>query len=157
MVKFDSDSRLFSIKQKVILTQTDTTVGFLSQNEQKLREVKSRHDSKPFIVVHKNFKSLLASGIRIPSQKKRVLRRAKKTTFIVKNQAFRVAKETLHSSLLREVEWNYSTSANKAGKNFSLTFCEEKADIIIQNKKGLFQGASSSLYKINNSKTKRLR
>ena len=157
MVKFNSDSRLFSIKPKVILTQTDTTVGFLSQNEGRLKEIKSRDSSKPFIVVHKNFKSLLSSGIRIPHKQKRVLRRSKKTTFIIKNLAFRVSKDSLHSSVLRAVTWNYSTSANEAGKNFSLAFCEEKADIIVQNKIGLFQGDSSSLYKINNSKREKLR
>jgi tRNA A37 threonylcarbamoyladenosine synthetase subunit TsaC/SUA5/YrdC len=35
----------------VILTQTDTTVGFLSQDALKLYEIKSRNTTKPFIKV----------------------------------------------------------------------------------------------------------
>ncbi|MFT7005054.1 MAG: tRNA A37 threonylcarbamoyladenosine synthetase subunit TsaC/SUA5/YrdC, partial [Sulfurimonas sp.] len=50
---------------KVTLTQTDTTVGFLSQDEKKLQEIKSRQQNKPFIKVYKDFKTLLASGHRV--------------------------------------------------------------------------------------------
>ena len=157
MVKINSNSRLLSIETKVVLTQTDTTVGFLSQNEIKLQHIKHRDSSKPFIKVYKNFKALVNDKKRIPNTKKNLLRRAKKITFIVKGMAFRVVEDSLNSSLLREVEWNYSTSANESGKNFNRDFCEEKTDIIIEDKHSLFEGSSSSLYKINNKKVKRLR
>ena len=157
MVKFDSTSRLFSIKTKVILTQTDTTVGFLSQNGTKLSQIKSRSLEKPFIKVYINFKALKNDNIRIPNAKKNLLRRIKKTTFIVNNRSFRVAQTKLHSAILRELTWNYSTSANEKEKNFSRIFCEEKADIIIEDKNSLFQNNASKLYKINNKQIKRLR
>jgi tRNA A37 threonylcarbamoyladenosine synthetase subunit TsaC/SUA5/YrdC len=142
---------------KVILTQTDTTVGFLSQDAKKLQEIKTRSSSKPFIKVYKNFKTLLASGHRIPDKYKNTIRRSKKTTFIVKNRAFRVADSSLDSQILRDKLWHYSTSANESSKNFDRDFCIEKADIIIENKDGLSQNCSSTLYKINHIKRKKIR
>jgi tRNA A37 threonylcarbamoyladenosine synthetase subunit TsaC/SUA5/YrdC len=157
MVKRNSTPRLSRIKQEVILTQTDTTVGFLSQNANRLREIKSRSSNKPFIKVFQSFATLKSENIRIPNYYKRTLRRSKKTTFIVKNQAFRVAKTDLDSTLLRQLSWSYSTSANESSKNFNRDFCEQKADIIIENKQRLFEGTASKLYKINNQAIKRLR
>jgi len=142
---------------KTILAQTDTTVGFLSQDAQNLYEIKSRKTSKPFIKVYQNFKTFLDDGNRVPTSKKNLVRRSKKTTFIVKNRAFRVAKIALESKLLRDNSWYYSTSANRAGKNFYREFCESKVDIIIEDKKGLTENSSSSLIKINNIKKSRLR
>lgn len=156
MVKSKINPRLPSISP-VILAQTDTTVGFLSQDNIKLSNIKSRESSKPFIKVYSSFKDLLESGNRIPQNKKKLVRRSKKTTFIVKNRAFRVSRQTLDSQILRDLKWNYSTSANESGKNFDLEFCEYKADIIVQNKDGLVENSSSSLFKINNSKRVRIR
>jgi len=157
MVKFNSTARLSGINSKVILTQTDTTVGFLSQDALKLCDIKSRQSSKPFIKVYKNFKTLKQDKKRVPNAQKNRVRRLKKTTFIVKNFAFRVADDPLPSSFLRKLQWKYSTSANESTKNFSRIFCEEKADIIIEDKNKLFEGKASKLYKINNKKIKRLR
>jgi len=141
----------------VILTQTDTTVGFLSQDSLKLQEIKSRNSLKPFIKVYSNIKAFKENGNRVPNSKKSLIRRSKKTTFIVKNRAFRIANNNLNSSLLRASKWNYSTSANESGKNFDREFCESKADIIIEDKDSLYEGNPSSLYKINSKKTERLR
>ena len=157
MVSISSYTRLSRLSVKVILTQTDTTVGFLSQDAKKLQEIKSRKPSKPFIRVYKDFKTLLASGHRVPNKFKNTLRRSNKTTFIVKNRAFRITGNSLDSQVLRNSFWNYSTSANEAGKNFNREFCEKKADIIVENKDGLKEDSSSSLYRINNTKRKKLR
>jgi len=157
MVKLNSASRLFSINKNILLTQTDTTVGFLSQDTTKLCDIKSRTSTKPFIKVYKTFKALKQDHKRVPNRQKNRVRRLKKTTFIVKNFAFRVADDVMSSSCLRQNEWNYSTSANESGKSFSRSFCEQKADIIIEDKKTLFEGQASKLYKINNKKIKRLR
>ena len=138
----------------VILTQTDTTVGFLSQNETKLQKIKSRPSSKPFIKVYKNFQAL---DFRTPKSKRKMLRRAVKTTFIVNNIAFRVAADKLNSQILRDSQWNYSTSANESGKVYNRDFCEEKADIIIEDKDGLFEAKASKLLKINRKKIRRVR
>ena len=155
MVKAKSTPRFSNKVVSVILVQTDTTVGFLSQDEKKLKEIKSRDSTKPFIKVYKNFKAFTYNN-RVDNQHKNLIRHSKKTTFIVKNRAFRVAKTELHSSFLRQ-EWNYSTSANESGKNFDRVFCEEKADIIIEDKNSLHEGKSSALYKLNAKKIRRLR
>jgi len=157
MGSISSSTRLSRLSVKVILTQTDTTVGFLSQDEKKLQDIKSRKPSKPFIKVYKDFKTLLASGHRIPGKFKNRVRRSKKTTFIVKNRAFRVAGNTLDSQILRDIFWHYSTSANESNKNFDRNFCMQKADIIVENKDGLRELSSSSLYKINHTKGEKIR
>jgi len=157
MGNINSTSRFFDITQKIILTQTDTTVGFLSQNGTKLAQIKSRPSQKPFIKVYKNFKSLTDAKIRIPNQQKNRVRRAKQSSFIINQQSFRVASPTLHSTILQNLSWSYSTSANESSKKFSREFCEEKADIIIEDKMGLFENNASKLYKINNKKRVRLR
>ncbi len=141
----------------IILTQTDTTVGFLSQDSKKLFEIKSRENTKPFIKVFQNFKTFSQSGNRIPNKHKAFIRRARKTSFITKETAFRISATNLNSQILRNLPWSYSTSANESGKNFDIEFCEQKADIIIQNVDGLRECSSSSLYKLAHSKKRRLR
>ncbi|QOP46065.1 hypothetical protein [Sulfurimonas paralvinellae] len=157
MVKRDCITRFFSINNSIILTQTDTTVGFLSQDAKLLREIKSRQSNKPFIKVFQTFAIAKKEHIRIPNRYKKSVRRSHTTTFIVKDQAFRVAPAHLNSSILRKLPWSYSTSANESGKRFNREFCEQKADIIIEDKERLFEGKASKLYKINNKTKKRLR
>jgi len=141
----------------IILTQTDTTVGFLSQNRKKLYEIKSRQSTKPFIKVYKNFKSFLQDGNRVVSSRKNLVRRSKKTTFIINNFSFRVAPFILNSQILRDTSWFYSTSANRSGERFSREFCESKADIIIEDMSGLVEKDSSALIKLNRKKKRKLR
>lgn len=141
----------------VILTQTDTTVGFLCQDAQKLYEIKSRPQTKPFIKVFRDFKSFLKDSHRVPNNRKNLVRRSKKTSFIVGGFSFRVAQLPLNSQILRDTPWFYSTSANRSSEKFERDFCESKADIIIENIDGLVEGTSSKLIKINSKKWRRLR
>ena len=157
MDRISSNTRLSRLSVKVILTQTDTTVGFLSQDAKKLLEIKKRKPTKAFIKVYTDFKTLLTSEHRVPNKFKNTIRRSKKSTFVVKNRAFRVAKNPLDSQVLRSNFWNYSTSANESGKNFDSNFCMKKADIIIENKNGLSESSSSSLYVINHTKRIKIR
>ena len=154
MVRCKSTTRFLSISKDIILTQTDTTVGFISKNHTRLSEIKSRPISKPFIKIYNSF---LACESRIPNTKKSFVRRSKKTTFIIKNRAFRINSHLNHSQILRDLDWHYSTSANEANKNFNREFCELKADIIIEDKNGLRELTSSQLIKLNNYKTRKLR
>jgi len=157
MVRCKSTTRFSSVKVSVILTQTDTTVGFLSQNAKKLYEIKERKPSKIFIQVYNNFKTLKASTCRVPKEHRNLLRRCKKTTFIVKGKSFRVSPSSLYSQIFKNLDWVYSTSANKSQENFSRDFCEDKADIIIENNSRLKENKSSKLIKLNHIKRKRLR
>jgi tRNA A37 threonylcarbamoyladenosine synthetase subunit TsaC/SUA5/YrdC len=157
MVKFESSARFSSLEMSVILAQTDTTVGFLSHDSQKLYSIKSRPQTKPFIKVYKDFRSFLSDGKRVVNGRKNMVRRSKKTTFIINNFSFRVAKSELNSQILRDSSWFYSTSANRSGEKFSRDFCESKADIIIEDKGALFENSSSVIIKINSKKQRRLR
>ena len=157
MVGCKSTTRFSIIEDSVVLTQTDTTVGFLSQDSDRLYDIKSRENTKPFLKVYDSFKTLSKHSHRIPDSKKNLVRRSKKTTFIVKNRAFRVAKSHLDSQVLRDLKWCFSTSANKSKESFSREFCEQKADIIIEDKNSLFEDSSSKLIKINERTKRRLR
>ena len=141
----------------VILTQTDTTVGFVSKDANKLSEIKQRETTKPFIKVYNSFKSLKSSTCRVANNKKNLVRRSKKTTFIINNKSFRVSSSSLNSQILNNLSWVYSTSANKSQENFSREFCEDKADIIIENIDGLKENISSTLIKLNHKKRIKLR
>ncbi|MGE4510124.1 MAG: hypothetical protein AB7D43_03375 [Sulfurimonadaceae bacterium] len=150
-------SRFPSVSLEVILTQTDTTVGFLSQDSQKLYEIKSRVSTKPFLKVYGSFRLFLSHKNRVPHAMKSQVRRSKKTTYIVKNRAFRVARVPLASSVLRKNDWCFSTSANESGKHFDREFCEAKADVVIEGAERLCERDSSKLIKLSHTKKKRLR
>ncbi len=160
MVRCKSDTRLSSIDTDssqnlpVILTQTDTTVGFVSQNHSKLADIKSRPLNKPFIKIYDSFSSI---ETRIPKNRKNLVRRSKKTTFVVKNKAFRVDNTYKNSQILRDLKWHYSTSANESSKNFDREYCVDKADIIVEDKNGLNELSASKLLKINSYKIRSLR
>ena len=140
----------------VILAQTDTTVGFLSQDKNRLLHVKNRSSKKPFLKNVFDLKTL-KTLTRVPRNIKKEIRRAKKTTYIIKNQAFRVAKLKTSSIIFDNLKWCYSTSANKSGLGYDESFAKEMADIIVLNKYGLKEQNPSSLIKTNNKFKKRLR
>ncbi len=144
------------LSETIILAQTDTTVGFLSQDAAKLASVKNRPQSKPFL---KNIFLLktLKTQLRVPQNRKKEIRRAKKTTFVVKNQAFRIASFPASTAIFRQLKWCYSTSANKTASGYDADFANEKADIIVQNAIGLFEEKPSKIIKINDRKRVRLR
>lgn len=151
-----SASRLSSIKDAIILMQTDTTVGFVSKNSLALYSAKSRLQTKPLIKVYKDFKSLL-KNTRVYKNQKKFVRRSKKTTFIINKYSFRVAPWERESQILRDCSWFYSTSANKSNEKFDRTFCEQKADIIIEDIKGLVEKESSTILKLNRLKKRKIR
>lgn len=141
---------------KVLLAQTDTTVGFLSQNGQRLEEIKMREEGKPFLKVFADF-TTLKREIRIPTYHRRRVRHAKKTTFIVKNQAFRYVSDPDHARLIRPYGWLYSTSANPSGGSYDPRFCHERADWIVEDARGLSELSPSRIYKLGRNRLKKLR
>ena len=139
----------------IYLTQTDTTVGFLSQNKNKLNQIKNRNiDQK--ILREVDSLDTLKSFVRVPNRFKKQIRRAKKTTFIYPNgESFRVVKEKRHLEFLKKFIWMYSTSANLTGKKFDQNWAIEKADIIVGN--NFFEGEPSTIYKLSKTKIKKVR
>lgn len=141
---------------KIILTQTDTTVGFLSQNASRLEAVKMRPENKPFLKVYAELKQL-KQDFRIPDLHKHRIRHSKKTTFVLKNQAFRFVSDPDHANLIKPFGWLFSTSANKSGERFEREFCLQVSDIIIEDYRGLTEKSASTIFQLNTSYIKKLR
>jgi len=141
---------------KILLAQTDTTVGFLSQDANRLEEIKRRPGNKPFLKVYAELKNL-RRDIRIPSIHKRRVRYARKTTFVVKNQAFRFVSDPEHARLIQPYGWLYSTSANESGKNYDSAFCRSVSDVIIEDFRGLHEQSASKIFYLNTIHLKQLR
>ena len=142
---------------KIYLAQTDTTVGFLSQDFKKLNKIKKRPINKK-ILKEVDSLSTLKSFVRVPNRFKKQVRRAKKITFIYPNgDSFRVVKDKRHLEFLKKFKWMYSTSANLAGKSFDEKWARDVVDIVVEEKKGFFEGEPSKIFKINNYKIKRIR
>ena len=145
------------LTNKVLLVQTDTTVGFLSQDSFQLASIKKRPNNKPFVQVCASFK-VLKTLARVPNKHKNRVRRAQKQTFVYSNnKAIRVVKDKSHAAFIKPFKWFYSSSANESSLSYEKEFAKAKSDIIIENSKGLFEGESSKIYKLSQNKMKRLR
>jgi tRNA A37 threonylcarbamoyladenosine synthetase subunit TsaC/SUA5/YrdC len=141
----------------IYLAQTDTTVGFLSADAFRLEEIKSRPSGKQFLKVYPSFEAFQADLNRAPQKYKNLIRRSKKTTFIIKNRASRIVNTLPHQEFLKDHRWLYSTSANQSGKGFDKDFCISKSDIIIEDQRGFEESTPSTLYKLSKTNLKRLR
>ena len=139
------------------LVQTDTTVGFLSQDGAKLLHVKKRSTKKGFVTVYSDFKSFKKEKNRISNTHKHYVRSAKKTTFISKNRASRIVSTGKHHNFLNNFSYMYSTSANLSGEQYSEEFAREKAEIIVQDIEGFNESRASKMIKLSNSRKVRLR
>lgn len=146
-----------TLQNKLWLVQTDTTVGFLSQDGAMLARLKERDESKPFVQVAASFKTL-KKFVRIPKEHKIRVRRSSKTTYVYPNNlAIRIAKEERHARFLKPFEWFYSTSANERSLAYCKAFAFAKSDIIVEDSKGLYEGEASRIYRLHKRKTERLR
>ena len=120
------------LKDKVFLTQTDTTIGFVSQNADKLTQIKQRPPHKYYIKAVNSLQTL-QTFTRVPTKHKNRVRRAKKTTFVMPNMhSYRVVQDKHHLLLLNRLSWAYTTSANLSNETYNETFAKEMADIIIE-------------------------
>jgi len=139
----------------VFLTQTDTTIGFVSQNTQKLTHIKQRPPHKHYIKAVNSLETL-KTFTRIPASHKNSVRRAKRTTFILPNgHSYRVIKDPHHLLLLNRIKWAYTTSANLSDQPYNEAFAKDAADVIITPLSKNTQ--ASTIYKITNATIKRIR
>ena len=143
------------MKDKVFLTQTDTTIGFVSQNADKLSEIKQRPSHKHYIKAVNSLHTL-QTFTRVPQKHKNRVRRAKKTTFIMPNgYSYRVIQDKHHLLLLDRLKWAYTTSANLSNEAYDESFAREMADVIIEPLKKTDQ--ASKIYKLGKYSLKRIR
>jgi len=143
------------LKDLVFLTQTDTTIGFVSQNADRLTKIKQRPPHKHYIKAVNSLHTL-KNFTRIPSSQKNRVRRSSKTTFILPNgHSYRVIRDEHHLLLLDRLKWSYTTSANLSTKPYDEDFAKAAADVIItplQNSK-----QASDIFKIGNSSIRKVR
>lgn len=143
------------MKELVFLTQTDTTIGFVSQNAQRLTQIKQRPPHKHYIKAVNSIHTL-QSFTRVPQNHKNRVRRSKKTTFIMPNgESYRVIRDKHHLLLLDRLKWVYTTSANLSGEAYDEVFAREKADVVIEPIKETKQ--ASKIVKLGKNSLKRIR
>ncbi len=143
------------MKDKVFLTQTDTTIGFVSQNADKLSEIKQRPPHKHYIKAVNSLHTL-KTFTRVPQRHKKRVRRARKTTFIMPNgHSYRVIQDKHHLLLLDRLKWAYTTSANLSNESYDESFAREMADVIIEPLKKTDQ--ASHIYRLGKYSLKRIR
>jgi tRNA A37 threonylcarbamoyladenosine synthetase subunit TsaC/SUA5/YrdC len=145
-------------KNKIYLVQTDTTVGLLSNDINKLSKIKKRSQSQKILQTLDSF-ATLKNNTRIPNIHKRLVRNSKLITFIYPNkESFRVVNHSSeHYNFLNKFGKLYSTSANETKKKFVFEFVKNKVDIIVFNKKEFEENNGSSIIKISNLKKKKIR
>lgn len=143
------------LKDKIFLTQTDTTIGFVSQNPDKLTQIKQRPPHKHYIKAVNSLQTL-KTFTRVPQNHKNRVRRAKKTTFIMPNgHSYRVIQDKHHLLLLNRLQWAYTTSANLSGKPYDENFVKEMSDVIVVPLNQTHK--SSSIYKLGKYNMRRIR
>lgn len=146
-----------TLDKRVFLVQTDTTVGFLSQDASALAALKQRPPQKPFLEVVASLKQLKQMA-RVPNAHKNRVRRAKKTTFVYANdKAIRYVNDHPHQAFINSFGVMYSSSANKSGLGFEKAFAITHASVVVEDQEGLFEGPSSRIYKLYHHTMKRLR
>jgi tRNA A37 threonylcarbamoyladenosine synthetase subunit TsaC/SUA5/YrdC len=143
------------MENRVFLTQTDTTIGFVSQNADKLTHIKQRPPHKYYIKAV-NSLDTLKTFTRVPQKHKNRVRRAKKTTFIMPDgDSYRVIKDKHHLLLLDRLKWAYTTSANLSNEAYDESFAREMADVIIEPIQENRQ--ASSIYRLGKNTLRKIR
>jgi tRNA A37 threonylcarbamoyladenosine synthetase subunit TsaC/SUA5/YrdC len=139
----------------VYLVQTDTTAGFLSKDAKLLNAIKQRPLNKPCILCAAAFRDILP---RVPPIHKKLARGAKNTTFILSNgQCFRVVKDDVHRKFLAKMGAMYSTSANLTNQSFDIDFAKSRADVIVEDNRGLYESKPSTMIKLGRKTLKKIR
>ncbi len=140
----------------VFLTPTDTTIGFVSQNAAQLSCIKQRPSHKNYIQALPSLKAL-KSRTRVPNNCKNLVRRAKKTSFVIQGISYRVIKNHPHTLLLERLGWAYTTSANRSGQSYDETFAQKSADVIVSFPHHLSPQRASRIYQLSPYRIKKIR
>jgi len=138
------------------LTQTDTTIGFVSQDTSKIDAAKQRLPEKHYIRVLDSLETL-KTFTRVPQKHKNQVRRAKRTTFIMpQGESFRVVKGTKHNLLLHRVKWLYSSSANLSGAVYDASYAKKMTEVMVSFPYGN-SGEASKIYRLGHGVIKSVR
>ena len=141
----------------IILIQTDTTVGFLSKNQNLLAKRKKRVPTKKILQVLPSFQEL-KKNTRVPKKFRRFVRYSTKTTFIYPNLvSFRVVNRGVHQNFILKYGNFFSSSANLTSKNFQENIAENLADIICKDNRGFSENQPSKIIKLSKNRVQRIR
>ena len=141
----------------LFLAQSDTTAGFLSKSKDRILLAKQNTQDKP-ILLESHTLFLIKKYSKIPQIINKAIRRSKKTTFIFQNnRSFRLVNDGLHSRFLEDFGLLYSSSANLHKHTFDLNFAINKADVLVVDKRGIFESSPSKIFKIKKNKIKKIR
>jgi len=144
------------MKSNLYLTQTDTTIGFVSQDSTKIDQAKNRLSDKYYIRVVDSLK-ILKTFTRVPQEHKNRLRRSTRTTFIFpQGESFRVVKGTKHNLLLNRVKWLYSSSANLSGALYDEDYAKKMTEVMVSFP-NVNSGKASKIYRLGHSRIKSIR
>ena len=144
------------MKSNLYLTQTDTTIGFVSQDSTKIDQAKNRLSDKYYIRVVDSLK-ILKTFTRVPQEHKNRLRRSTRTTFIFpQGESFRVVKGTKHNLLLNRVKWLYSSSANLSGALYDEDYAKKMTEVMVSFP-NVNSGNASKIYRLGHSRIKSIR
>ncbi|CAA6817021.1 MAG: TsaC protein (YrdC domain) required for threonylcarbamoyladenosine t(6)A37 modification in tRNA [uncultured Sulfurovum sp.] len=147
------------MQTNLFLTQTDTTIGFVSQDSKKIDQAKKRKPNKHYIKVVNSLETLKRFS-RVPNKYKNAVRRAKRTTFIMPNGlSFRVVKNTEHNLLLDRLYWVYSSSANLSGAEYDEAYAKENTEVLVSfpKKKDRKERKASRIYKLSQNNIRSIR
>jgi tRNA A37 threonylcarbamoyladenosine synthetase subunit TsaC/SUA5/YrdC len=145
-------------ENQVYLVQSDTTVGFLSNDDKKLSDIKKRSSAQKILQVIDSF-STLKLHTRVPNKYKKLVRNTNKTTFIYPTkESFRVVPENLHhNQFVSKFKKMYSTSANETTKEFDFEYAYSQADVIVFEDNNFYEANSSKIFKISKCKIQKIR
>ena len=137
----------------VYLVQTDTTVGFSSNDNEKLAVIKSRPKNQKILRTVNSF-ATLQNFTRVPNNHKKRVRNSKNSTYIYPNkESFRVInKDCEFYNFIKKFRVLYSSSANETKKSFDENYAKNMADIIVINKDGFYEDRPSNLFILNKNK-----
>jgi tRNA A37 threonylcarbamoyladenosine synthetase subunit TsaC/SUA5/YrdC len=123
---------LMPIDPAVYLTATDTTIGFVSQDSDRLDAIKGRPPHKHYITALPSL-SALRARTRVPATHANRVRRARHTTFILPDgRSWRIIPHGTHHELIARLGWAYTTSANPSGRPYDEAWARTRADIVIE-------------------------
>lgn len=142
----------------IYLVQTDTTVGFSSSNDEKLSSIKKRSKNQKILRTLDSLKTL-KTFTRVPNKFKKLVRKSKKTTFIYPNlNSFRLVEPSnKFFDFIDKFKVLYSSSANETTCKFDNKFALDKAEVIVEDKRGFFETKPSKIYKLSKKKISKLR
>ncbi|GAA9043677.1 hypothetical protein HpHA136_14380 [Helicobacter pylori] len=140
----------------VYLAQSDTTIGLLSKDREKLNALKNRPKNQSVLIESVDF-TTLKSLVRTPNAFKNFIRRSAKTTFIYPNsKAVRVVRGR-HGDFLKRFKTLYSTSANLTQCTYDKEIAFKLVDVVVSDERGLFESSSSKIFRLYKDKKVRVR